>query len=211
MGNSRPGGAPPTSSGNVARSNAEAATETPHLRPHEGPGVSGSGSPGRSTPLPGGRERGSTGENVMTPSYDRQQNRPVEEARHRASSAVKKSSVPNSLSRGSDINSGSRMDAEEQVMSEQASNGDAGSSSKKRRKRMDARSYIKRFKTGIRVGASGITSSLMLGSCSTYLKAEWSRPLRQIVLMGSAGLPILLSNHIVIIPKKKSHCNHGVA
>uniref|UniRef100_A0A453MT46 Uncharacterized protein n=1 Tax=Aegilops tauschii subsp. strangulata TaxID=200361 RepID=A0A453MT46_AEGTS len=84
----------------------------------------------------------------------RQQNRAVEEAPLGGSSAVKKSSVPNSLSRGSDGSSGSRMGAEEQVMSEHASNGDAGSSSKKRRKRMDARSYIKKFKTGIRPGAS---------------------------------------------------------
>uniref|UniRef100_R7W1Z9 CHD3-type chromatin-remodeling factor PICKLE n=1 Tax=Aegilops tauschii TaxID=37682 RepID=R7W1Z9_AEGTA len=90
----------------------------------------------------------------MTPSCDRQQNRAVEEAPLGGSSAVKKSSVPNSLSRGSDGSSGSRMGAEEQVMSEHASNGDAGSSSKKRRKRMDARSYIKKFKTGIRPGAS---------------------------------------------------------
>nr|XP_045085475.1 uncharacterized protein LOC109777234 isoform X4 [Aegilops tauschii subsp. strangulata] len=154
MGNSRPGGAPPTSSGSVAGSNPEAVPEAPRLRPHGGPGASGLGSPGRSTPLPGGRERGSTAANVMTPSCDRQQNRAVEEAPLGGSSAVKKSSVPNSLSRGSDGSSGSRMGAEEQVMSEHASNGDAGSSSKKRRKRMDARSYIKKFKTGIRPGAS---------------------------------------------------------
>ncbi|KAM3297035.1 hypothetical protein ACQJBY_039087 [Aegilops geniculata] len=154
MGNSRPGGAPPTSSGSVAGSNPEAVPEAPRLRPHGGPGASGLGSPGRSTPLPGGRERGSTGANVMTPSCDRQQNRAVEEAPLGGSSAVNKSSVPNSLSRGSDGSSGSRMGAEEQVMSGHASNGDAGSSSKKRRKRMDARSYIKKFKTGIRPGVS---------------------------------------------------------
>ncbi|XP_037452141.1 uncharacterized protein LOC119322732 isoform X2 [Triticum dicoccoides] len=159
MGNSRPGGAPPTSSGSVAGSNPEAVPEAPRLRPHGGPGASGPGSPGRSTPLPGGRERGSAGANVMTPSCDRQQNRAVEEAPLGGSSAVKKSSVPNSLSRGSDGSSGSRMGAEEQVMSEHASNGDAGSSSKKRRKRMDARSYIKKFKTGVRPGASVVVAS----------------------------------------------------
>ncbi|XP_044955594.1 uncharacterized protein LOC123406185 isoform X2 [Hordeum vulgare subsp. vulgare] len=156
MGNSRPGGAPPTSSGSVARGNTEAVSEAPRLRPHGAPAASGSGSPGRSTPLPGDRERGSTGGNVMTPSYDRQQNRAAEEARLGASSLVKKTSVPNSLSRGSEGISGSRMGAEEQVMGEHASNGDAGSSSKKRPRRMDARSYIKRFKTGVRVGAPDV-------------------------------------------------------
>ncbi|KAI4978759.1 hypothetical protein ZWY2020_015512 [Hordeum vulgare] len=150
MGNSRPGGAPPTSSGSVARGNTEAVSEAPRLRPHGAPAASGSGSPGRSTPLPGDRERASTGGNVMTPSYDRQQNRAAEEARLGASSLVKKTSVPNSLSRGSEGISGSRMGAEEQVMGEHASNGDAGSSSKKRPRRMDA-SYIKRFKTGVNV------------------------------------------------------------
>ncbi|XP_044951876.1 uncharacterized protein LOC123402076 isoform X2 [Hordeum vulgare subsp. vulgare] len=153
MGNRRPGGAPPTSSRSVARGNAEAVSEAPRLRPHGAPAASVSGIPSRSTPLPGDRERGSTGGNVMTPPYDRQQNRAVEEARPGGSSLVKKTSVLNSLSRGSEGISGSRMGAEEQLMSEHANNGDAGSSSKKRPRKMDARSYIKSFKTGVRVGA----------------------------------------------------------
>ncbi|KAI4980088.1 hypothetical protein ZWY2020_016841 [Hordeum vulgare] len=148
MGNRRPGGAPPTSSRSVARGNAEAVSEAPRLRPHGAPAASVSGIPSRSTPLPGDRERGSTGGNVMTPPYDRQQNRAVEEARPGGSSLVKKTSVLNSLSRGSEGISGSRMGAEEQLMSEHANNGDAGSSSKKRPRKMDARSYIKSFKTG---------------------------------------------------------------
>ncbi|XP_044951877.1 uncharacterized protein LOC123402076 isoform X3 [Hordeum vulgare subsp. vulgare] len=157
MGNRRPGGAPPTSSRSVARGNAEAVSEAPRLRPHGAPAASVSGIPSRSTPLPGDRERGSTGGNVMTPPYDRQQNRAVEEARPGGSSLVKKTSVLNSLSRGSEGISGSRMGAEEQLMSEHANNGDAGSSSKKRPRKMDARSYIKSFKTGVRVGAPAVT------------------------------------------------------
>lgn len=134
----------------------------------------------------------------MTPSCDRQQNRAVEEAPLGASSAVKKSSVPNSLSRGSDGSSGSRMGAEEQVMSEHASNGDAGSSSKKRRKRMDARSYIKKFKTGVRPGASGISSSHV--GLLLYLLKGWMAPSSETNNFNG----LCWFTYSVI----KSHCNH---
>ncbi|CAM0948022.1 unnamed protein product [Alopecurus aequalis] len=108
----------------------EAVTAAPRLPPVRVPG------PGSS-----GRERGSTGPgNPMRPPSVRQQNGAAEEARLGASSVLH-SSASSSLSRDSDRSGGGSTKGEEETTASENASG-----ASKKRKRMTARSYLKKFK-----------------------------------------------------------------
>jgi hypothetical protein len=149
---------------------------------------------GRIAPAPS-QERASAGLGTATrPRSKRHKNGAVAEGARLGVSTMTKNRALGSLLTESDRSAGSTKGAEEQV-SANAGNGNASTSLKKR-KVTNSRSYIKRFKAVQGANAAGIMFCLWF----IHLLAEWSHPARQLAFMTYyIGLGTLLSSCIVIM------------